>query len=343
MASIHRGLSSATRGLCWIVVMTSATILSVVASGAAQAPGTAPAKVMRTGVRLPGVVRPMNQLKPLTIFKLEGVPDWSIVTKNAVWVSSSRINRVTQLLPATSKAGLLVQVPLPCSGLAYGWGSVWVPSCGSHKLVRIDETTGKATAEIAADPANSEGGIAIGDGSVWLVAKPSRLLRVDPQTNSVIKTIDLPSGSENPTFGGGFVWASASARGALLKISPKTNQIVATIPVGPAPRFLTIGAGSVWTLNQGDGSVSRVDMSSGKVVATIALGVPGAGGEITYGAGSVWATMFGFPLTQVDPKTNRPVRQWAGDGGDGVRFGLGSVWLSNGRQGTVWRISPDQP
>ena len=29
-----------------------------------------------------------------------------------------------------------------------------------------------------------------------------------------------------------------------------------------------------------------------------------------------------------------------GEGGDAVRVGLGSVWLSNGRAQTAWRIDP---
>ena len=52
--------------------------------------------------------------------------------------------------------------------------------------------------------------------------------------------------------------------------------------------------------------------------------------------------MFDFPLTKVDAKTNKVVGQWAGPGGDGMRAGMGSVWLSNLRQGTVWRIPPQQ-
>jgi virginiamycin B lyase len=309
----------------------------------AAIPAQAPkAKVVRTGAKSPGVIRPMSALHPQAVYKLAGTPDWSVVTKDAVWVSSSRVNQVSQLVPATGQVGLIAHVQLPCSGLAYGWGSVWVPSCGSHEVVRVDEKTGKATATIPTDPANSEGGITIGDGSVWLVTKPSRLVRIDPTTNAVIKTLDLPAGSENPAFGGGFVWVSSSTGNALLKIDPRTNKIASTIPVGPGPRFLTVGDGSVWTLNQGDGTISRVDMTTGKVVATVPCGIPGFGGEVSYGDGYVWATMFDFPVTQVDPKTNQPVRQWAGAGGDGLRFGLGSVWLSNGKEGTVWRIAPER-
>ena len=158
----------------------------------------------------------------------------------------------------------------------------------------------------------------------------------------MVSTLPLPTGTENPAFGDGFVWVSSFGHDQLLKVDPNLNKIVATIPVGSKPRFLTVGGGSVWTLNQGDGTISRVDMETGKLVATIECGLQGEGGEITFGAGSVWAALFDFPLTQVDVKTNLPIRQWAGKGGDGVRFGFDSVWLSNLMQGTVWQISPEQ-
>jgi virginiamycin B lyase len=346
MTSVNHGKARRARFAIAASLIASGAIATISTRGQQVTPPPAatsrPPKVVRTGVTTPGVARPLNDLKPETIYTVEGSPDWSVVTKDAVWVSSARVNHVVQLLPSTGKPGLIATVQRPCSGLAYGWGAVWVPSCGTHHLVRLDEATGNAITEIPADPANSEGGITVGDGSIWMVVKPSMLVRVDPNSNTVVSSLELPTASENPAFGDGFVWISSFGHDQLLKIDPKLNKVIATIPVGPKPRFLTIGAGSVWTLNQGDGTISRVDMKTDKLVATIACGIPGEGGEITFGAGSVWTALFDFPLTQVDATNNLPVRQWAGKGGDGVRFGFGSVWLSNLMQGTVWRISPNQ-
>jgi virginiamycin B lyase len=301
-----------------------------------------PPRVVAPGVSTPGVVRPLADLHPIAIFPVEGSPDWSVITKSATWVASSRANHVVQLDAATNKPGLIVDIQRPCSGLTEGFGSIWSPSCGKKMLTRIDPDTGKITAEIPADPANSEGGITNGAGSIWMVVKPATLIRVDPKTNTIVSTLDLPSGSANPAFGDGAIWISVFEHDQLLKVNPKTNTIVATIPIGPKPRFLTVGAGSVWTLHQGDGSISRVDMKSGKVVATIQAGLSGPGGDMSFGEGYLWAALFDFPLTQIDPKTNTVIKQWAGQGGDGMRAGMGSIWLSNLRQQNVWRLSPDQ-
>jgi virginiamycin B lyase len=310
---------------------------------AAQSPAhVRPPRIPRPGVKIEGVSRSMSDLQTEAVVPVEGSPDWAVVAKDSVWITSARANHVVQLMADTSKPGLIVDVQRPCSGLAYGFDSIWIPSCGDHSVLRVDASTGKTLAEIAADPANSEGGITAGAGSVWIVTKPSTLVRIDPKTNSVASTIELPSGSQNPLFSDGFVWVTSIEHNQLLKVDPASGKIVATIPVGPGPRFLTTGAGSIWTLNQGDGTVSRVDIKSGTMVASIPCGIPGTGGEITFGAGSVWPTNIDFPITQIDVTTNKVVKQWGGPGGDGIKFGFGSVWLSNGREQTVARFSPDQ-
>ena len=272
-----------------------------------------------------------------TVYPVEGSPDWSVITPGATWVASARANHVVQL-KADGSVGFITSVNRPCAGLTAGFGSIWSPSCKDKKLMRIDPATGIATASVDADPENSEGGIATGAGSVWMVVKPSTLIRVDPATNTITATVPLPKTAADPVFGNGFVWISTFDNNSLVKVDPATNTIVDTIPTGPRPRFLTFGEGSVWTLNQGDGTVTRVDARTDKVLATIACGIPGEGGDLSYADGFVWAALFDFPLTQIDAKTNQPIRQWAGPGGDGMRAGGGSVWLSNLMQQTVWRI-----
>jgi YVTN family beta-propeller protein len=97
----------------------------------------------------------------------------------------------------------------------------------------------------------------------------------------------------------------------------------------------------VWVLNQGDGTVSRVDATANRVVATIPVGVPGPGGDIAAGEGSVWVTAINVPLTRVDTKKNKVAVQFVGKGGDAMRVGLGSLWLCSFFLQEVWRVNPD--
>jgi YVTN family beta-propeller protein len=166
------------------------------------------------------------------------------------------------------------------------------------------------------------------------------LARFDPATNAVVAEIYVAAGSYGLAFGEGAVWVTSTEHDTVARIDPNTNLVVETIAVGKRPRFIAVGAGSVWTLNQGDGGVSRIDPKTNKVVATIDVGVPGPGGDIAVGEGSVWVTSFEFPLSRIDPASNTVVQQFFGKGGDAVRVGLGSVWLSNIEAGNVWRIDP---
>jgi hypothetical protein len=172
--------------------------------------------------------------------------------------------------------------------------------------------------------------------------KAGTLNRIDPSTNSVRQKIPLPPGSYNPLFSDGIVWITGVESGVVTAVDADTGKVLESVPVGPKPRFFTAGAGSIWTLNQGDGTVARVDEKSRKVIATIQVGIPGAGGDIGYGADSVWPTVFDIPLTRIDATTNRVVKQWTGKGGDSLRFGFGSLWITDYKRGLLSRIPIQQ-
>jgi len=293
----------------------------------------------KTGALPLSAQHPMDELKPTAEFPITGQPDWLAVTDDALWVSSSNVNHVVRMDAKSNTPGATITVKKPCSGLAVDFGSLWIPSCGDHKLFRADVKSGAIQATVAVGPADSEGGITTGAGSVWLVSSgDSELDRIDPSTNSVKARIQLPKGSFNPIFAGDSVWIASNQGNTLIRVNPSTNEVVSSTPIGPKPRFLTVGEGSIWVLNQGDGTISRVDASTGKLLATIPAGIPGLGGEIAYGGGSVWATVFGYPITRIDPAQNKVVEQWVGKGGDSIRYAHGSVWLTFLMGSKVWRI-----
>jgi len=335
-----------------------AALLLVAPRLLAQAPSGVPASWPQQPVPagLPGLKKSMALIKPIAVFPVEGAPDWSVITPDATWVSSRRNNHLVQLRATDNQVGLIVEVNQPCSGLTAGFGSIWTPNCKDKLLQRIDPATGKITASIPAAPENSEGGITTGDGAVWLVVKgnaipttshtsttsvePS-LIKVDPQTNTIVGKVTLPLTAADPVFADGFVWVSTFNSNSVVKVDPHSMKVLKTIPLGEGtkPRFLTSGAGFVWVLNQGTGTVVKIDTKTSAVVATIPTGLTGQGGDISYSDGYVWATLSVIPLTKIDAHTDKVIAQWAGPGGDGMRVGGGSIWLSNGDEHSVWRIS----
>jgi len=321
--------------------MCALLLLGFIVQQTTTPPGAPPQRPPRPGVKTPGVRIPIERLKPDAVFPYPGSPDW-IAVDESVWVSNAPKGTVARFDPKTNTvAATIATGARPCSGLAAAFGTLWVPNCGDRTMTRLDLKTGEVKATIKTTIGSSEGSVVAGAGSIWLITdQKGTLARFDPDTNVIVAEIYVAPGSYGLAFGEDAVWVTSTERGIVSRVDPHTNLVAETITVGPQPRFVAAGAGSVWTLNQGDGSVSRIDPKTNKVTATIEVGVPGPGGDIAVGEGSVWVTSFEFPLSRIDPSTNAVVQQFYGKGGDAVRVGLGSVWLSNLEAGTVWRIDP---
>ncbi len=295
----------------------------------------------RPGVPEASVRIAITRLKPDQVFEIPGVPDWIAIDEH-VWVSNSPKDSITRIDPVANTIVETIAVgKKPCSGLAAGFGGLWVPNCGDPSVSRLDLKTGKVIDTLPLSIGNSEGGLATGAGSLWMMTDAvGTLARIDPATNKVVAEIYVAPGSFAVAFGEGAVWVTSTDKNLVTRVNPHSNVVEKTIAVGPAPRFLAVGEGSAWTVNQGDGTISRIDAKTNKVTATIAAGIPGPGGEIAVGEGSVWVTSFEYPITRIDPTTNKVVQQFYGEGGDAIRVGHGSVWLSNLRQANVWRLDP---
>jgi virginiamycin B lyase len=89
----------------------------------------------------------MADLRPDATFNVGADPDWMAVASDAVWVTAESANSLTQLLATSNKIGLKIEVGKPCSGLVAGFGSLWIPSCGKHVLMRVDLKTGKISSD----------------------------------------------------------------------------------------------------------------------------------------------------------------------------------------------------
>ena len=309
-------------------------VISLLAAPAASAP-FAPSRTLAP------VQAPFAGLPAEKSFAIAKTADWVAVSSDAVWVGGGAPNSVHRIDPRRNRE--VASVPLPgaaCAGLAIGFGSLWVPLCGKpNALARIDLKTNRLRTVFPVGPIAAEGGIAAGGDSLWMITgAKGELSRIDPRSGRVRQRVMIASGSFNPLYLEGVVWISGHDADRVTAVDARSGRVLGTVPTGKGPRFLTAGAGSIWTLNQGDGTITRIDARTRKVVAAIDAGLPGHGGDIAYGAGLVWATLDGAPLTAIDPATNKVVRQWIGPGGDSLHEGFGAVWLTNYDAGLLARI-----
>jgi YVTN family beta-propeller protein len=155
-----------------------------------------------------------------------------------------------------------------------------VPNCGDKTITRLDLKTGGVTATIPCPIGNSEGSIAAGGGSVWIVTDArGTLARIDPATNTIVAEVYVAPGSYGLTYGEDALWVTSGERNIVSRVDPHTNLVVGNDRGRQGAALHRGRRRRVWTLNQGDGSVSRIDPATNKVVATIEVGVPGGGGR----------------------------------------------------------------
>jgi len=119
-----------------LLFVSFATILpaqdAVPAPPAEKKGGGRPARPPRPGVATPGVKREMTTLTPAAVISIPGTPDWQVMTDDAMWVSNGPKNTVHRIDVKTNEQVAIDAGRRPCSGLAAGFGSVWVPLCGDR-------------------------------------------------------------------------------------------------------------------------------------------------------------------------------------------------------------------
>ena len=170
------------------------------------------------------------------------------VTDDAVWVTSSNANHVVRLDAKTNQPGRDRDRRQALLGTGGGfWQPVDPELRRSHSGARGCED-GRVQATIAAGPADSEGGIAMGAGSVWIVtSKESDLVRIDPATNRVVAQDRIPPGSFNPVFANGSIWVSSNAgnagsRGSRNQYSGRLNSGRAHAAISHRGRRIDLGS-----------------------------------------------------------------------------------------------------
>lgn len=292
------------------------------------------------GIKTPGVLIPFAALKAEA--EIPGIaPAWSTVAdalivpnaQGALIKIDSRSNKPGDAVPELTKA---------CGGAVTAFTSLWVPDCEKGTLARVEPKTWKSTAKLDTGTSDTGPSVAATADSVWAFTdSKTTLSRIDPDLAVIVSQLRLESTCNTLTFGETALWVTCPSDAAVLRINPETNLVEKRIDVSAQPQALALGETSIWVLCLKEGKVERIDPKTNKITKTIELETPGATqGGIAVGGGFVWVTVDGFPLTRIDPATDKVVQQFWGEGGGAIQFGFNSIWLSNLKSGTLWRIDP---
>ena len=108
----------------------------------------------------------------------------------SAWISLFGEQRLVRVDGQTHKIMRRVKLPWYPAGLAIGGGSVWVTQDNGPEVVRVDARTGKIVHRFAVGTGGG-GGVAYGDGSVWLAGGPG-VVRIDPRDERILHKISTP-------------------------------------------------------------------------------------------------------------------------------------------------------
>ncbi|HEY1760384.1 MAG TPA: hypothetical protein VGG72_33725 [Bryobacteraceae bacterium] len=294
---------------------------------------TPPAPVApAAGIKTPGVQIPVASLKSEAEIPVDG-PAWMALT-DSIMIESKTKDTLIRIDPKTNKAlDPVAAVKKPCSGTITAFGSMWVPDCETHTVARMDPKTYKVSKVLNIGAGNVNMGLAATADSVWMMTDNKvTLSRIDPIQNQVVGEIRIAADCDQMMFTQASLWVNCPAESKIYRINPETNLVEKRIDVSAGPRQFIFALNSIWVLCDKEGKIDRIDPMTNKVTKSIELKVPNAGGSIAFGEGYIWVTQTGFPITRIDPDTEKVEQQfWGpGQGGGLILAGSGAVWLTEG-------------
>jgi YVTN family beta-propeller protein len=194
------------------------------------------------------------------------------------------------------------------SGLAFGFGSIWVTKNDAHAVQRIDLKTMRVLATIAIPMLAFD--MTAGPSGIWLTDyEGGRVLSIDPTTNQVVVDRLVREGPSGLAITQAAVWIANTNGQFVTRLDPGTGAVVAEIQVGARPFPITVGKGGVWVRDEQDNTVSRIDSQTNRVAATIPIdpfyGRDGVD-SLAIANGYIWVG--GLRLQAIDPGTNRVSR-----------------------------------
>jgi hypothetical protein len=274
--------------------------------------------------------------------------------------------------PSVSDPIPIQSPPGSVSGVAYGFGSVWVSSYAEEhggRITRIDPASGEIVARISTGDVFPTwevggGGLTAGSESMWLAGAGNApgepggtrafLLRIDPGTNEIVARIDLGSGSgadvaidDTGVWALSFSVADRATQMLVTRVDPTSNAVVATIPLDAtyghhifAVQGSIVAQTNVVHGNTVAGTVMNIiDPATNSIETPVPLGTY-ASWPATAEDG-LWA-LGGQTIMSIDPATGNVLATWSiSNTGDAAAAGEGGVWfLDPSHRAAINRFDP---
>jgi YVTN family beta-propeller protein len=326
-----------------LVLAVALTVLAAVAAAAALLRG--PDGLERIGENAVGVIEPGSGTVTGQYPAGRGA---TAITGGggSLWIANTLDGTVTRIDRATDRVVTIAVGGRPAA-VAFGAGSLWVADSDARSVAQIDP--GSNAVEQRLDVGNAPRGLAVVDGTLWVLSGDAAIERLDLGRARVTQTVRLAAKPTAIAASAGSLWVASEEGGTVWRIDPRTGTALRSIRVGNGPSAIAAGAGAVWVVNRHDGTLSRIDAATGTVSWTVPVGTDPA--AVAAGAGAVWvAGGEDAAVARVDPHRPRVAeRIRLGTPATAIATAGGRVWTTTGaasaahRGGTLRVLLADDP
>lgn len=262
-----------------------------------------------------------------------GRPVAVAVGAGSVWVANADDGTLSKIDPHERKVVARIGLGVPASDVAVGEGSVWVAGGSEGTLLRIDPRTDTVVKKfdlagsnpLAPDAAYS---VAVGGGAVWVGSAYWRVVRIDPETETVTGSVPVGHIPVALAAAGGDVWATL-LDGRTVRIDARADASTGTVSGPFRPMDIGVGSGSVWVADE-PGTVWQIDAAT--VSVTHAVTVPPGLLGLSVSGRDVWATSSrAAAVTRIDARSGTVLGTVPVGGAPlDVAVGFGKVWVTLG-------------
>lgn len=211
-----------------------------------------------------------------------------------------------------------------------------------NSAIQLDAATGVVTAVVPAG--DTPTGIAIADGTVWVLGQGDKVLTGIPEAGGTPRTIGLPGPPTGIAAGDGSVWitlgfgAAGETTGTVLRLSATDPQQGQKIPVGNGANAIALGQGGVWVTNGVANTLTKIDPITRSAVKTVEVGEQPV--AVAVGEGSVWvAHSLDRTIWRIDPATLEKTTEVSlRDAPTAIALGFGRLWVTSSTGGAVTAI-----
>ena len=181
-------------------------------------------------------------------------------------------------------------------------------------------------------------------GSATRSPAPNSVVALDP-SGSIVATVPVGARPIAITSGAGALWVANLDDQTVTRVDTSSRRAVRHIAVGGTPTGLAATSAAVWVVDD-SGNVSRIDPRYDRPVDTrgLATTIGFFGGTVRPALtafGSVWLASPAGVILRLNPASGRVVATvGVGNRPTAIAAGAGSLWVTNGNDGTVTRIDP---